>query len=253
MMSKLLYNLNNQWHKVSCFLCHPWTQISKFCFLRLPDLSKLVFCWPPRRRPLGFVCHAFISPPDTSILYLQQKPTSVRWAILIHFMMRMERYFPAFCTDRPTWAISGGGFVWNVHHYHHQGLSAGLYWLLTEEPTLDWSHRCLQCFANLNRTGPNSPVRSFLHLLFGRPCFLVHSLAVHSFALMVQRLSDSRAMWPAHLCFAFLIALKISLTPVSWRIQVFRFRSRRIMPRIMRSILRCATASLNVHTTVKGF
>ena len=56
-----------------------------------------------------------------------QKPASVRWASLIHFMMRMERYFPAFCTNRPTWTISGGGLVWTVHR-HHQCLSAGLYW-----------------------------------------------------------------------------------------------------------------------------
>ena len=58
--------------------------------------------------------------------------------------------------------------------------------------------------------------------------------------------SDSRAVWPAHLCFAFLIALMMSLTPVSWRIQVFRFRSRRVMPSIIRSILRCATASVSI-------
>ena len=38
----------------------------------------------------------------------------------------------------------------------------------------------------------------------------------------------------------------ISLTPVSCRIQVFRFRSRRIMPSIMRSILHCATASFSI-------
>ena len=116
----------------------------------------------------------------------------------------------------------------------------------------DLSHRCLQCLANLDHTGPNCPVRSFLHLVFGRPCWLVHSLGIHSFALMVQRLSDP-GMWPAHLCFALLVALMISLAPVSWRIQVFRFRSRRRMPSIMRSILRCATARLNVHTTLKGF
>ena len=127
----------------------------------------------------------------------------------------------------------------------------------------DLSHRCLQCLANLDHTGPNCPVRSFLHLVFGRPCWLVHYLGVHSFALMVQRLSDpgnvtcpSMLCWCLWclwcLCFALLIALMISLAPVSWRIQVFRFRSRRRMPSIMRSILRCATASLNVHTTLKG-
>ena len=48
-------------------------------------------------------------------------------------------------------------------------------------------------------------MRSSLHL--GRPCFLVQSLGIHSVALMVQRLSDNRAMLPAHLCFSFLIAL----------------------------------------------
>ena len=56
------------------------------------------------------------------------------------------------------------------------------------------------------------------------------------------------AMWPAHLCFTFLIALMIS--PVSWRIQVFRFRSRRIMPSIMRSILLFAIASLSMYHSV---
>ena len=38
----------------------------------------------------------------------------------------------------------------------------------------------------------------------------------------------------------------ISLTLVSCRIQVFRFRSRRVMPGIMRSILRCATARFSI-------
>ena len=89
-------------------------------------------------------------------------------------------------------------------------------------------------------------MRSSLYLVFGRPCFLVQSLGVHSVALMGQRLSDSRATWPVHLCFAFLIALIISLTPVSWRIRVFRFRSRRVMPSIMCSILRCATVGLSI-------
>lgn len=54
-------------------------------------------------------------------------------------------------------------------------------------PSLDWSHRCL-CLANLHHTGPNCLVRSSLHLVFGRPCFLVQNLGVHSVALMVQRL-----------------------------------------------------------------
>ena len=67
----------------------------------------------------------------------------------------------------------------------------------------DLSHRCLQCLANLDHTGPNCPVRSFLHLVFGRPCWLVHSLGVHSFALMVQRLSDpGNVTCPSMLCFA---------------------------------------------------
>ena len=113
-------------------------------------------------------------------------------------------------------------------------------------PSLDWSHRCLQSLANLHHTGPNCLVRSSLHLVFGRPCFLVESLGGHSVALIVQRLSHIQAMWLAHLCFAFLIALMISLTPVSWRIQVFHFRSRRVMPSMMHSILRLATASLSI-------
>ena len=83
-----------------------------------------------------------------------------------------------------------------------------------------------------------------LSRLFCRPI----SLWVHSVALMVQRLSDNRAMWPAHLRFTFLIALMIS--PVSWRIQVFRFRSRRIMPSIIRSILLFAIASLSMYHSV---
>ena len=67
----------------------------------------------------------------------------------------------------------------------------------------DLSHRCLQCLATLDHTGPNCPVRSFLHLVFGRPCWLVHSLGVHSFALMVQRLSDpGNVTCPSMLCFA---------------------------------------------------
>ena len=53
-------------------------------------------------------------------------------------------------------------------------------------------------------------------------------------------------MWPAHLCFVFLIALMISLTPVSCRNQVFRFWSGKVMPSIMRSILRCATAIFSI-------
>ena len=94
-------------------------------------------------------------------------------------------------------------------------------------PSLNRSHRCLQCLANLDHNGPNCLVRSSIHPLFRRH---------HSITLIIQRLSGSRAMWPAHLCFASLIALMMSLTPVSCRIQVFCFRSRRVMPSIMRSI-----------------
>ena len=90
--------------------------------------------------------------------------------------------------------------------------------LWQRNPSLDWSYRCL-CLANLDHTGPNCLMRSSLHLVFGRPCFLVQTPGAHSVALRVKRLSDSRAMWPPHLCFAFLIVLVISLTPVSCRLR----------------------------------
>ena len=106
--------------------------------------------------------------------------------------------------------------------------------------SLDRSHRHL-CLVNLDHTGTNCLVRLSLHLIF-----LVQSLLVHSVALMVPWLLDSCAIWPAHLCFAFLIALMILLTPVSWWIQMFRLRSRRVMPSAMRSILCCVTASLSI-------
>ena len=113
----------------------------------------------------------------------------------------------------------------------------------------------------MTHKGPICQVRLSLHLVFGRPCFLVQSLEVHSVTLMVQRLSDSRAMLPAHLCLAFLIALMISLTPVSWRIQVFRLRSRRVMSSIMGSILHavrpqaypskcCSVPMSRIHTSL---
>ena len=57
-------------------------------------------------------------------------------------------------------------------------------------------YRCL-CLANLDHLdhkGPTFLVRSSFHLVFGRPCFLVQSLGVKFVALIVQRLSDSRAM-----------------------------------------------------------
>ena len=127
------------------------------------------------------------------------------------------------------------------HHHHNQGLHS----LLTEELLPGSipggrSHRRL-CLVNLDHTGTNCLVRLSLHLIF-----LVQSLLVLSVALMVPQLSDSCAIWPAHLCFAFLIALMILLTPVSWWIQVFCFWSRRVMPSTMRSILCCATASLSI-------
>ena len=106
--------------------------------------------------------------------------------------------------------------------------------------SLDRSHRRL-CLVNLDHTGTNCLVRLSLHLIF-----LVQSLWVHSVALMASRLSDSCPIWPAHLCFTFLIALMILLTPVSWWIQVFCFWSRRVMPSTMRSILCCATTSLSI-------
>ena len=125
------------------------------------------------------------------------------------------------------------------HHHHHHHRVCIHSW--QRNPSLDWSHRCL-CLASLDHKGPNCLVTSSLHLVFGRPCCLVQNLGVHSVALMVQRLSGSRAMWAAHLCFAFLVVLMISLTQVSCRVQVFRFRSRRVMPSTVRSILRRATA-----------
>ena len=152
---------------------------------------------------------------------------------LIHFMITMERYFPAFfaCENISfTWlfvlrakrpqrrrARPWNGCFRGLQPFVQTDQRAQSPEVVSYEPfiviirvclvcidswqrnpSLDWSHRCLQCLANLNPTGPNCPVRSFLHLVFGRPCLLVHSLGVHSVALMVQRLSDSRAMWPAH-------------------------------------------------------
>ena len=82
----------------------------------------------------------------------------------------------------------------------------------------------------------------FLHLVLGLPCRLVHSRGVHSVTLFVHLLSLN-PMCPVHPCIPFLITSMISFTPVWCRIQVLRLWSRRVMPSMMRSILRCATDS----------
>ena len=145
MMSKLLYSLNNQWHMVSCFLRHPWTQISKFCFIRLPELSKLVFCnWS---RGLSWQEWNDTFQPFVQTDQRGQSPEVVSYETFIIII----RVYQLVCID--SWQ---------------------------RNPSLGWSHRCRQYLANLDHTGPNCHVRSFLHLLFGRPCLLVHSLGVHS-------------------------------------------------------------------------
>ena len=193
------------------------TQISKYCFLRLPELSQLLFCiWNRRPRVFGSVSHfnSFHDDNGTILSSLLYKPANVdylrRWPHETSTIVIIR-----FC----------------IHSWQRN-------------PFLDRSHRC-QCLANFGLRGRSDLSGEIVSpSCFGRPCFLVEPLGLHSVALMVQRLSDSRAMWLAHLCFAFLVAL-ISL--VGSRCFAFDLES------IMRSILRCATANLNVHTTLKGF
>ena len=121
---------------------------------------------------------------------------------------------------------------------YHQGI----FHSVRRNPSLNCLHR-RRSVAILGHAGPRWQIRLSLHLVLGLPCRLVHSRGVHSVTLFVHLLSLNRAMCPAHPCIPFLIMSMISFTPVWCRIQVLRLWSRRVMPSMMCSILRCATDS----------
>ena len=125
-----------------------------------------------------------------------------------------------------------------VFTIYHQGF----FHSVRRNPSLNCLHR-RRSLAILGHEGPRWWIRLSLHLVLGLPCRLFHSRGVHSVTLFVHLLSLTRAMCPAHPCIPFLITSMISFTPVWCRIQVLRLWSRRVMPSMMRSILRCATDS----------
>ena len=121
---------------------------------------------------------------------------------------------------------------------YHQGF----FHSVRRNPSLNCFHR-RRSLAILGHAVPRWRTRLSLHLVLGLPCRLVHSRGVHSVTLLVHLLSLKRAMCPAHPCIPFLITSMMSFTPVWCRIQVLRVWSRRVMPSMMRCILRCATDS----------
>ena len=121
---------------------------------------------------------------------------------------------------------------------YHQGF----FHFVRRNPSLNCLHR-RRSLAILGHAEPRWRMRLFLHLVLGLPCRLVHSRGAHSVSLTVHLLSLNRAMCPAHPCIPFLITSMMSFTPVWCRIQLLRLWSRRVMPSMMRSILRWTTGS----------
>ena len=115
-------------------------------------------------------------------------------------------------------------------HHHHQGMSHSLW----RNPPY-CLHRT-RSWARRGQVDPRWRVRS-RHLVLARPRDLLHYLRAHSVALIVHLLSMSLATCPDHPCLFRLIVVTMSSIPVCWRIQVLRFRSLRVMPRMMRSIM----------------
>ena len=100
------------------------------------------------------------------------------------------------------------------HHYHHHHLHQGLYSLSTEEPS--WIDPTGVC-AWLILTILTIKVRPFwwdrLSILFlDDPAFWSNLLASNLLLLWFNDYQIA-GQWPAHLCFPFLIALMIWLTP----------------------------------------
>ena len=126
-------------------------------------------------------------------------------------------------------------FLFTIYHQ-------GFFHSVRRNPSVNCCHRH-RSLAIIGHAGPRWRRRLSLHLVLGLPCRLVHSRGVHSVTLLVHLLTLKRAMCPAHPCIPFLITSMMSFTHVWCRIHVLRLWSRRVIPSMMRSILRCATDS----------
>ena len=132
--------------------------------------------------------------------------------------------------------------VWLQYHLPFTIYHQGFFRSVRRNPSLNCFH-IRRSLAIIGHAVPRWRTRLSLHLVLGLPCRLVHYRGVHSVTLLVHLLSLKRAMCPAHPCIPFLITSMMSFTPVWCRIQVLRLWSRRVMPSMVRSILRCATDS----------
>ena len=92
---------------------------------------------------------------------------------------------------------------------------------------------------------------SSLHLVFGRPVFLLPVRGLHTVVSFVQRLSVSRTTCPAHCHFSLAIFAAISITPVLAVIHELLFLSLSVTPIIDLSIDRCVLLSFVIAVSVK--
>ena len=119
------------------------TQISKYCFLRLPELSQLLFCiWNRRPRVFGSVSHfnSFHDDNGTILSSLLYKPANVdylrRWPHETSTIVIIR-----FC----------------IHSWQRN-------------PFLDRSHRC-QCLANFGHRGRSDLSGEIVSILFWTTLF----------------------------------------------------------------------------------